>query len=79
MAISDSALIEVLINEDTELRETVEQHKVLDSQILTLDRRRFLTPQEQLERKQLQKMKLIRKDRIVTILSKYRKNERVVF
>jgi hypothetical protein len=37
----------------------------------TLDLRRYLTPEEQIERKNLQKHKLREKEKIIRILDKY--------
>lgn len=79
MAIADERLIEILVNEDDELRQQVENHKNLDTKIKELNRRRYLTPQEETERKILQKRKLIGKDKIHSILFQYKNNERVIF
>lgn len=40
------------------------EHRMLDEQIRVLDERVYLSPREQMQRKRLQKMKLLAKDRI---------------
>lgn len=79
MAIADEKLISVLITEDAELKKHVEKHRELDYKICLLSKRRYRTPDEEIERKTLQKQKLAGKDKIQNILFKYKKNERVIF
>ena len=76
---SEEALIEVLACEDPALCDVVKRHRELDEMINKFDKRRFLTPEEQAERKILQKKKLAEKDKIQQILSLYRRNERVIY
>lgn len=63
--------IEALLDQDAELRQLWEEHRSLEQRIAEFDARRYLTPPEQQERKQLQKLKLAGKDRMVHILSKH--------
>ena len=50
----------------------VEEHLVLEGQLAELQKRLHLSTDEEVEKKRLQKLKLIGKDRIMEILSKYR-------
>ena len=77
--INDQGLINILISEDETLNHLVRQHKTLESQIELFNKRRFLTPHEQAEKKHLQKLKLMEKDKIEKILGQYKRNERVIF
>jgi uncharacterized protein YdcH (DUF465 family) len=70
----DELLISKYIDGDEELRRYVEDHKRLENQIEGYNRRVYLTPEEEMEKKRLQKRKLLGKDRIHEILSKYRQN-----
>lgn len=79
MAIADEKLISILVSEDVELRKYVMRHRQLDEKIRKYDKQRFLTPREEFERKQLQKMKLAGKDKIEKILCLYRNNQRVIY
>jgi uncharacterized protein YdcH (DUF465 family) len=47
------------------------EHQNLESRLEELDGRLHLTPEEELERKQVQKLKLAGKDRIAGILARH--------
>ena len=68
----DEQLIARYIGEDEELRKYVEEHRDYEKALEDLNRKVYLTPGEEVERKTLQKKKLIGKERIFEILSKYR-------
>lgn len=65
-------LIRSLIDRDPELRRHYEEHLLLEKQLAALQHKHFLTPEEEVERKRIQKIKLAGKDRIMEILSRYR-------
>ncbi len=69
---NDLQLIQVHINQDKELATLYEEHRGYERLLAKLDNKLFLTPKEELQRKELQKKKLIGKDRIEDILRKYR-------
>jgi hypothetical protein len=71
---SDEVLIERYIQQDGELKQNVEDHRKLEDALADYNRRLYLTPQEEMEKKKLQKLKLVSKDRIYAILAKYRKS-----
>lgn len=68
----DEELIRTLIDRDPELRRVYEEHLELEKQLAALQHRHFLTPEEEVERKRIQKVKLAGKDRIMEILGRYR-------
>jgi len=68
----DEELIQTLIPHDEELKRFYEEHVELESQLAELNRKLYLTPEQDLEKKQLQKRKLSGKDRIMQILEKHR-------
>ena len=68
----DEELIRSLIDRDPELKKYYEEHLDLERQLATLQHRHYLTPDEELERKRIQKVKLAGKDRIMEILGRYR-------
>ncbi len=70
----DEQIISKYIDNDEELRRYVEDHKRLEIEIEGFNKRVYLTPEEEMEKKKLQKRKLIGKDRIHEILSRYRQN-----
>jgi uncharacterized protein len=57
---------------DEELRHCLEEHESLEQRIEELNRRVYLTAEEELERKQLQKVKLAGRDKMEKILLRYR-------
>ncbi len=71
---ADEMLIERYIEQDGELKQHVEDHRKLEVALEDFNKRIYLTPQEEIEKKKLQKLKLASKDRIYAILAKYRKN-----
>jgi uncharacterized protein YdcH (DUF465 family) len=68
----DEELIQALLVHDAELKQYYDEHLVLERQLSEFNRRLYLTPEQELERKQLQKRKLHGKDRIMQILDKHR-------
>ncbi|MBE0603865.1 MAG: YdcH family protein [Deltaproteobacteria bacterium] len=58
-----------LIANDPDFKALVEEHRLLDEKLKELDRKVYLLPEEELERKRLQKLKLARKDKIAQILN----------
>ena len=71
---TDEVLIERYIQQDGELKQNVEDHRKLEIALEDFNKRIYLTPQEEIEKKKLQKLKLASKDRIYAILAKYRKS-----
>jgi uncharacterized protein YdcH (DUF465 family) len=68
----EEEMIHSLLDRDPELRRYYEEHLELERQLSTLQHKHFLTPEEDLERKRIQKVKLAGKDRIMEILGRYR-------
>ena len=69
---SEENLIAKHIKHDDELRKYVEEHRQYEKTIEEYNQRVYLTSEEEMEKKRLQKMKLLGKEKIYTILSKYR-------
>ena len=68
----DEELIRSLFDREPELQRYYEEHVDLERQIGTLQDKLYLTPDEEVECKRLQKLKLHGKDKIMEILSRYR-------
>jgi uncharacterized protein YdcH (DUF465 family) len=58
-----------LVAKDPEFKALVDEHRELDEKLKELDRKVYLLPEEEVERKRLQKLKLARKDKIAQILN----------
>jgi uncharacterized protein YdcH (DUF465 family) len=70
---NDEILIERHIGDDEELRRYVEEHRQYEDELEVFNSRVHLTVEEEVRRKVLQKMKLLGKERIYSILEKYRR------
>ena len=68
----DEELIQALVSQDAELKQYYDEHLALERQLAELNRKLYLTPEQEVEKKQLQKRKLHGKDRIMEILDKHR-------
>lgn len=68
----DEELIQTLLPHDPELKQYYDEHLELEAQLADLNRKVYLTPEQDLEKKQIQKRKLQGKDRIMQILEKHR-------
>jgi len=68
----EEELMKSLVDRDAELKKYYEEHLDLERQLATLQHKHYLTPEEELERKRIQKIKLAGKDRIMEILGRYR-------
>ncbi|MDP3939108.1 MAG: DUF465 domain-containing protein [Deltaproteobacteria bacterium] len=68
----DLALISKVSKQDESLQRLWEEHQKYEHELDELNHREYLTPEETVERKRLQKCKLAGKDKIETILRQYR-------
>jgi uncharacterized protein YdcH (DUF465 family) len=68
----DEELIQSLMVSDPELKRYYDEHLELERQLAEFNRKLYLTPEQEIEKKALQKKKLSGKDRIMEILEKYR-------
>ena len=68
----DEELIRTLLEREPELRRYYEEHQDLEQQLGTYQQKHYLTPEEEVEKKRLQKLKLAGKDKIMEILARYR-------
>ena len=62
-----------LLEKDPELKRYYEEHLELENKLLSYQER-YLTPEEEIEKKKIQKLKLAGKDKIMEILKKYRQH-----
>ena len=67
-------IVEVLKKENEEFKKLSEEHRNLDGLLTEIDNKRYLTPEEELERKKIQKQKLLKKDRMAEIVREYKKS-----
>lgn len=70
----EQEIVEFLKKENEEFRRLSEEHRNLDEFLVEIDSRRYLTPEEEIERKNIQKQKLLRKDRMAELIRKYKES-----
>ena len=68
----DEALIRSLLEREPELRQYYDEHVDLERRLGAFAQKLYLTPEEEIEKKRLQKLKLAGKDKIMEILSRHR-------
>ncbi len=66
-----SNLLEKVRQENTEFRELHEEHTTLKLKVEALNKTKLITPEQEVEKKKHQKLKLNLKDRMEKILSHY--------
>ena len=69
---SEMQAIVSLLDRDPELKQYYEEHQELEKRLDQFQHKLHLSPDEEVEKKRLQKMKLAGKDKIMAILEKHR-------
>ncbi len=69
----DEPIIKILLRESEEFRREMEAHQRYERILEEFNRRPHLTPDEEMERKKIQKLKLAGKDRMARMILAYRK------
>ena len=68
----DEELIARLLPHDEELRKYIEEHRRFEEKLEQFQQRAYLTTEETMEKKRIQKLKLVGRDKIEAILAKHR-------
>lgn len=63
-----------LLDKDQELKRFYDEHQELEKQLAVFQHKHYLSPEEEIEMKRIQKLKLAGKDKIMEILGKHRQN-----
>ncbi len=69
----DEELIARLLPENEELQRLMKEHREFEDRLAELNKRIYLTEEESVEKKRIQKLKLAGRDRIEQILNQHRK------
>jgi uncharacterized protein YdcH (DUF465 family) len=72
--LKEHEIVEFLKKENEEFRRLSEEHRNLDALLVEIDDRKYLTPEEEVERKKIQKQKLLKKDRMAELVREYKKS-----
>ncbi|MDO3379407.1 YdcH family protein [Geoalkalibacter halelectricus] len=67
----DMELVERLVSESPKFRMLFEEHQLLEKELNEFEKKRYLTPEEELERKKIQKIKLAGKDEMTRLMRGY--------
>jgi len=68
----DTEIRSILRTENDEFKKLEEEHKKLDKYLDEIARKKYLTSDEEIEKKKIQKMKLQFKDRMAQLIREYR-------
>ena len=69
---NDQTLIQKLCEENPRFRLLYEEHVLFEKQLRAMDDRVYLTPEEEMDRRRMQKLKLAGKDEMEMILREHR-------
>ncbi len=69
----EQEIIEQLKKKSEEFRSLFEAHHSLDTTLTEIDRKIYLTPEEEIERKKLQKQKLAKKDKMAEFIRDFKR------
>ena len=68
----EQEIMERLLKENEEFRKVTEEHHKLDALLAEIDKKVYLTPEEEIERKKLQKQKLLKKDMMAEMIREFK-------
>ncbi len=70
----EAEIISILRDESEEFRKLEEEHRKLDQSLDGINRKKYLTTEEEIEKKKIQKQKLQYKDRMAQLVREYSRN-----
>ncbi|MXX10665.1 MAG: DUF465 domain-containing protein [Nitrospira sp. SB0677_bin_15] len=76
--LTDDQIAERLRNTNADFRELQEVHHQLDEQLQELLKNHILTPEEEVQKKQIQRAKLSKKDRMAMLIREYRNEQQKI-
>ena len=68
----DQTLVQELFDSNPRFRLLYEEHRLLEKELAQLDDRPYLTPEDELEKRKIQKLKLAGKDEMERIMAGHR-------
>lgn len=73
----EQQIADVLVNENEEFRKLGEEHKNLEEILAEMNNKVYLTSEEEIEKKRIQKLKLVKKDRMAELIREYKKSHSI--
>ncbi len=74
---NDKEIAAILEKENSEYKKVDDEHRSLDIMLAEMDKKLHLTPEEEVERKKLQKIKLAMKDKMAEFIRQYKKEHSI--
>ncbi|HSW62539.1 MAG TPA: DUF465 domain-containing protein [Dissulfurispiraceae bacterium] len=72
---NDEKIVEVLKLENEDFRKLYIEHRHLDELLTNFNTKHYLSPEEEIEKKRLQKEKLFKKDKMAAFIRDYRAHQ----
>jgi len=72
MEVSEEALRVKLRIESPEFKQLEQEHRKLDSELMSFETHVYLSPEEEIERRRLQKLKLAAKDKMREMIMRFK-------
>lgn len=69
----EAEVIDLLRNENDEYKKIEDEHRKLNQYLDEISKKKYLSSEEEMEKKKLQKQKLHYKDRLAQIIREYKK------
>jgi uncharacterized protein len=73
--LKEQQIVDSLTRENSEFKKLMEEHHSLEDMLSEMDKKVYLTAEEELERKKLQKQKLLKKDKMAEMIRDFRKGQ----
>lgn len=70
--VKEEAVLDQLRKADPEFQRWEQEHRMLDDALMSFESHVYLTPEEEIERKRMQKLKLAAKDRMMEMVRRYK-------
>jgi uncharacterized protein YdcH (DUF465 family) len=72
----ETEILKLLTTESEEFRKLGDEHNTLEQLLSEFNERVYLTPDEEMERKRIQKLKLLKKDRMAELFRDFKEKRR---
>jgi uncharacterized protein YdcH (DUF465 family) len=70
--LKEQQIVDSLTRENSEFKKLMEEHHSLEDMLSEMDKKVYLTAEEETERKRLQKQKLLKKDKMAEMIRDFR-------
>jgi uncharacterized protein YdcH (DUF465 family) len=70
--LKEQQIVDSLTRENSEFKKLMEEHHSLEDMLSEMDKKVYLTAEEEIERKRLQKQKLLKKDKMAEMIRDFR-------